>query len=238
MFENMFIRNLNVIMEKILFIACFLAHLFLQAQQDFRGKIVYSNTIKNFDKFLGVEELEKEDPKGAQQFLAGMKEGLKKQGFKFGTEDLSTVKRKLVTEFKGDSVRLITSTNGYMDYDPKNFKKQVVHDGREGIILPYRIKEENRKVQINVDKDNRVSILGYDCYKLTIKVKENSLGNEIEDITELYITNSVKIPLHYNVIVEIPFKTDYHGLVLAARYTTKEFGYAPSLIEATEILLE
>jgi len=221
--------------RKIVWLALLLLQLNVQAQEDFKGKIVYNNTVENYDKFLGIDQLVKEDPEGAKKYIPLMKAQFKEKGIEFLGEGLSTMQRKLISKFNGDHVLLETSKEVYTDYNAKDFTQEIFKNGISTGSSSYKIAADKLNFKVTVDKNDRKKILGYDCYKLIITSEEDVLGDIIKDITELYITDAVKIPLHYNVVMEIAHETGYYGLVLEAIYTVKEFGNSKSRVIATSI---
>ncbi len=103
-------------------------------------------------------------------------------------------------EYKNDSIWRYTKENGDLkgDYILVNKENEIIKYYDESKSLCNKeenLFENSDKFQIIKNEEDRKTILGYNCFKLTIiKIKEKSeFGNTI---LEMYVTDKIELPIH------------------------------------------
>lgn len=129
-----------------------------------------------------------------------------------------TPKTKIYIEFKNDSiwrytterdviigdVFTLTKNNGNLDYRPK-FEKTKIYRTLD-------LFAQGDKYIVQMDKSKKKKILNYNCYYVKItKIKnENVEFYSYNTIYEMFVTESVKLPVHSLINITKKFNEFFH----------------------------
>ncbi len=204
------------------------------AQHQFHAEILYENKIDNFFKSLGlVDVMNSTDEELNKPLNIKQKKQFEQMGF-YG-DSMKSLKRKIVTQFSGDTIKMKTTPQSTIVFDIKNMNKKIERNGNSGNWFNYEIAKSKIKNTISYHKEDTKTILGYKCYKVIITAEDNTTDETIREVTEMYITNQINVPIHYNVVMDFSQKLELSGLLLEATYWVESDPESKSYVKAIKI---